>query len=51
MYPSVHLDIIKKKTEGIFSDEHKIILFFDYIVASLMAEFRNRVKSQKNFTN
>jgi hypothetical protein len=51
VYPCAHLDIVKKKTEGIFSDEHKIILFFDYIVASLMAEFMNKVKAQKSFTN
>lgn len=51
MYSFPYADIIKKKTEGIFSDEHKIILFFDYIVTSLMAEFRNKIKTQKSFTN
>lgn len=37
MYLPRYQDIVKKKIEGMFSDEYKIILFFDYIVTSLIA--------------
>jgi len=51
MYILCHLDSIRKKTSGLFSDEFKLILFFDYVVASLIAEYANRFKTQKYFSN
>lgn len=28
------LDVIKKKTDGLFSDNYKVLLFFDYILTN-----------------
>lgn len=28
-------DVIKKKADGIFSDEFKLLLFFDYVLVDL----------------
>ena len=51
MYCWDNWDTIKKKIEGIFNDEYKLILFFDYIVASLHQEYNQRVEKEKAFTN
>jgi hypothetical protein len=41
--------LLKKKTDGLFSDEFKVILFFDYVVASLYSEYQNRYKKKSYF--
>lgn len=51
MYVYLDAVTVKKKTEGLFSDEFKLILFFDYVVTSLFSEYKNRLKSQRFFTN
>lgn len=45
-----YLDILKKKTDGMFKDEYKILLFFDYILISAQAEYMNRIKKKNYFT-
>lgn len=30
----INLDVLKKKTDGMFSDQFKILLFFDYILTN-----------------
>lgn len=37
--------------EGLFSDDFKLVLFFDYVVTSLFTEYKNRIKGQRYFTN
>ena len=50
MYLFVDADVIKKKADGLFKDEFKILLFFDYILASALVEYHNRVKKGNYFT-
>ena len=50
MYICIYVDVIKKKTDGLFKDEFKILLFFDYILASSLIEYNNRVKKSNYFT-
>lgn len=46
----INLDVIKKKTDGLFGDSFKIILFFDYILTNAVAEYNNRVQKRNPFT-
>lgn len=34
-YHLFNLDVMKKKCDGIFSDEFKVLLFFDYVLVDL----------------
>ena len=51
MYIATDSDSVKKKVEGIFNDDYKLILFFDYIVASLIEEYNKRVENEQFFNN
>ena len=42
--------MIKKKTDGMFSDQYKILLFFDYILTSAEVEYNNRLAKKNPFT-
>ena len=50
MYILNKVDALKKKTEGLFSDEYRVLLFFDYILVSSFVEYGNRVKKKNPFT-
>ena len=50
MYFPYDADVIKKKSDGLFKDEFKILLFFDYILANSLVEYHNRVKKNNYFT-
>ena len=50
MYLFKHADVIKKKADGLFKDEFKILLFFDYILINALVEYHNRVKKSNYFT-
>lgn len=44
------IDVIKKKSDGIFSDEYKILLFFDYVLVDLQKEYISRKEKKQYFT-
>ncbi len=50
MYFWHKIDVIKAKSDGLFRDEYQIILFFDYIVASLEKEYLNRADKSNYFS-
>lgn len=43
-------DVVKKKTDGLFSDSFKILLFFDYILTNALVEYQSRVQKKNSFT-
>ena len=44
------LDVLEKKTDGIFSDEFKIVLFFDYVLTNLHEELASRKSKKQEFS-
>ena len=45
-----YVDVLKSRTDGLFSDEFRILLFFDYIITSSLAEYNNRQKKKLPFS-
>lgn len=44
------LDVIRKKSDGMFSEQYKILLFFDYILTSAQVQYSNRVLKNNPFS-
>jgi hypothetical protein len=41
--------LAKKSTTGLFGEEHKIVLLFDYVLIDLYEESMNRIKQNRPF--
>lgn len=50
MYAIRYSVVLRKKSDGLFKDEYKILLFFDYILANSQTEYNNRLKRSNYFT-
>lgn len=42
--------VIKKKSDGMFSDQYKVLLFFDYVLTNAEVEYNNRVQKRNPFS-
>ena len=50
MYFFTYVDVLKSKTDGLLNDEFRILLFFDYIITSSLAEYNSRQKKKLPFS-